>query len=256
MTTRAIVRRPAPNLGDGITTASLGAPDVPLALAQHAAYCGALARAGVAVTALDADPHHPDAHFVEDAAIALGMRAVLARPGAAARRDEPDALREPLRQWFSTLDQIVAPGTLDGGDVCDAGERCFIGISPRTNRAGAAQFARIVEATGRDPIVVDVRPVAGVLHLKSAMASLGDGTIVVTDECLSVLPAPLGRIVRVGDNETYAANCVRVNDVVFVAAGYPRIRRDLERAGYPTVALDVSEFRKMDGGLSCLSIRF
>lgn len=157
--------------------------------------------------------------------------------------------------WFSTIQEIVAPGTVDGGDVCDAGERLYIGVSHRTNHHGAKQLAHIAKREGKDPVIVDVRRLTGILHLKSAMAYL-DNDLVATVELQPLLSMSSDRNLTVTPEEMYAANCVLVNDVVFVASGYPRIRSDLERAGYATVMLDVSEFRKMDGGLSCLSIRF
>ena len=253
---RAIVRLPSSALADGITSASLGTPIYADARSQHAAYCEALREAGAGVTVLDADLRHPDAHFVEDAAVLIGTTAVLTRPGAAARRDEPQAIRAVLAEHFRDIVEIVAPGTLDGGDVCDAGDRVFVGISQRTSRDGAEQFARIARHAGKTPVLVDVRGIAGALHLKSAMAYLGDGRFVATSPLAPLLNEPPGRVLLVAPGEAYAANCVHVNDVVLIAAGNPHLRSALADAGYASVPLDVSEFRKMDGGLSCLSLRF
>ena len=118
---RAIVRLPAENFADGITSALLGTPAYAAACRQHAAYCNALRAAGVDVTVLDADRAHPDAHFVEDAAVTIAGVAVLTRPGALARRDEPAALRAFLARFFEMIETIDAPGTLDGGDVMRVG---------------------------------------------------------------------------------------------------------------------------------------
>ncbi len=253
---RAIVRPPAETLADGITAASLGVPLFETARAQHAAYCSALRAAGVAVTALAPDPSHPDAHFVEDTAVLTTTRAILTRPGAAARLGEVAAIREPLEAFFALVDAIESPGTLDGGDVCDAGERVYIGLSHRTNLSGAQQLARLLARSAKTSTLVDIRSVPGVLHLKSALSYLGDGRFVASDTLASLLEISARAIVRVESDEAYGANCVRVNDVVLIPTGHPRLRAGLERAGYSTVALDVSEFRKMDGGLSCLSLRF
>lgn len=252
----AIVRLPAANFGDGITTASLGAPDYANACRQHAAYCDALREAGAGVSVLEADNAHPDAHFVEDAAVTIAGVAVVTRPGTATRRDEGAAMREPLAHFFESIEEIIAPGTLEGGDVCDAEQRLYIGISHRTNAAGAQQLARIAARAGKEAIVVDVRGVPAALHLKSAMAYVGDGRFVATGAMLPLLPISRARIIRAAPGEEYGANCVRVNDAVFIPDGHPRLRDDLDRAGYDIVPLDVSEFRKMDGGLSCLSLRF
>jgi dimethylargininase len=139
--------------------------------------------------------------------------------------------------------------------VCEADERIYIGISQRTNAAGAGQLARIAARFAKEPVVVDVRGMP-VLHLKSAMAYAGDGTFVVSEALLPVLAIPKTHVIRVAPGEEYGANCVRVNEAVFIPTEHPRLRDELERAGYDTVSLDVSEFRKMDGGLSCLSLRF
>ncbi|MGA8533665.1 MAG: arginine deiminase family protein [Candidatus Tumulicola sp.] len=253
---RAIVRSPARNFGDGITTAALGTPSFEKACEQHAAYCDVLKAAGAAVIALAPDAEHPDAHFVEDAAIPIGGRVIVTRPGARSRRGESDALHEPLARYFDVIERIVAPGTVDGGDVCEAGERVCVGISHRTNRAGARQLRRSIESAGRRCVLVDIRDLPGILHLKSGMAYLGDGCFAAVDALLPRLDLPPDRVVRVTPGEEYAANCVRVNDVLLVASGHPHLLADFARLGYATVALDVSEFRKMDGGLSCLSLRF
>jgi len=256
MTARAIARHPSANFGDGLTSAGLGAPNYALACRQHAAYCDALRRAGMNVTVLDADTRHPDAHFVEDVAVIVRERATLTRPGAPSRRREVQAMRAPLAQCFASVDEIVAPGTLDGGDVCDADDRIFIGISARTNEDGARQLARIAEHAGKRASLVDIRSSPGLLHLKSAMAYIGENRFVATEEAIALLDVPRERIIVVSADEAYGANCVRVNDVVLVASAHPQLHADLSHAGFATMALDITEFRKMDGGLSCLSLRF
>jgi dimethylargininase len=252
----AIVRAPASNFGDGITTASLGAPNFEKAREQHAVYCAALQAAGATVTVLAPDAAHPDGHFVEDPAVVIGGRAVLTRPGAAARRGETDAMRAPLARFFTAVDEIVAPGTVDGGDVCEAGDCVYVGISHRTNRAGAEQLGNVLASLGRTAVFVDIRTLSGILHLKGGLAYLGENRFVAIDALLPLFDVPLDRIVRVTPGEEFGANCVRVNDVVLIAAGHPQLQKDLTLTGYQTVILDVSEFRKMDGGLSCLSLRF
>ncbi|HET7453215.1 MAG TPA: arginine deiminase family protein [Thermoanaerobaculia bacterium] len=253
--TGAILRIPAANFADGLTTADLGSPDVALALQQHRDYGLALERCGLTLTVLPPDPRHPDSCFVEDAAVIVGGMAVLTRPGAPSRAGEVEAIRGALAERFE-IREIEAPGTLDGGDVCEAGDRYFIGVSERTNAAGARQLARHLEAEGRGAVLVDIRRVPGILHLKSGVVSIGDERLVAID-ALAGEPAFAGfEIVRVAPEEEYAANAVRVNDHVLVAAGFPRLAESLDRLGYRTFAVPMSEFRKMDGGLSCLSLRF
>ncbi|MEO6835047.1 MAG: N(G),N(G)-dimethylarginine dimethylaminohydrolase [Candidatus Tumulicola sp.] len=252
----AVVRRPGSNCADGITTASLGAPVFEASRAQHAAYCAALRNAGVAVTVLEPAANFPDAHFVEDTAVLAATRAVLTRPGADARLGEVAAIREPLERFFEFIDEIVAPGRLDGGDVCDADAHVYIGLSHRTNLAGAMQLGEILKNAGQTATVIDIRDVPGILHLKSGMSYLGDGRFVAIDALAPRIAAPPDRIFRVRAPEEYGANCIRVNSAVLLPAGHARLHEALARAGYAVVALDMSEFQKMDGGLSCLSLRF
>ena len=254
--TRAIVRPPSSNFADGLTSVALGKPDVALALEQHARYCDALERMGMTLTRLPEDPAHPDATFVEDAAILAAKCNVLARPGAPSRAGEAAAIRAALASLNIDAKEIEAPGTLDGGDICEADGHFFIGVSRRTNWNGAAQLAALLTKAGYGSSCIDIRAEPGILHLKSGIAALGDGRIVAID-ALAHHPALKGhKIVHVPAGEEYAANCVRVNDAVLIAAGFPGMQGTLERLGYALTALDMSEFQKMDGGLSCLSLRF
>lgn len=253
---RAIVREVSEDFAEGLTTADLGAPDLAIARDQHRAYVEALRDCGLEVTVLPAHAGLPDATFIEDAAVLLPHAAVLTRPGAPSRTPEVAALAPAIAGFFPSVLTIEAPGTLDGGDVCDAGRFHFIGVSHRTNEAGAFQLARLLESEGRPSIVVDIRGIPGILHLKSGIAWIGDERLVAV-EALAGHPALAGfEIVPVARGEGYAANCVRIRDTILVAAGYPRFEESLSAHGYPMIALDVSEFRKMDGGLSCLSLRW
>jgi dimethylargininase len=254
--TRAIARKPPKTFASGLTTSQLGTPVLSKVLAQHERYCEALARAGLEVVVLAEDSALPDSPFVEDVAVVAGSRAILTRPGAVSRRGETTAVREALARFFDAPDEIEAPGTIDGGDVCEAGERAFIGISQRTNRIGADQLATWFRAQGKVASIVDISDLPSILHLKSGMSYVGNDLFVVIGELAPRLGIADSSIVGVDEAEEYAANCVRVNGVVLVADGYSRLRRELDRRGLETQPLDVSEFRKMDGGLSCLSIRF
>ncbi len=169
----AIVRAPGKSFPAGLTSAELGAPDLALAMRQHAAYCHALERCGVDVTMLEADERYPDSTFVEDVAVVSAGGAILTRPGAASRAGEVAAMRPALQKFFPTLAEILPPGTLDGGDVCDAGGQFFIGVSARTNEDGAWQLARWLEKFGHAATLVDIRRRPGLLHLKSGLAWLG-----------------------------------------------------------------------------------
>jgi dimethylargininase len=253
---RAIVRPPSSNFADGLTTADLGAPDHERAMTQHAAYCEALERCGLAVTRLPEDPRHPDSTFVEDTAILTARGAILTRPGAPSRTGEVEGIRGSLSGFYPAFREIAAPGTLDGGDVCEAEGRFLIGISGRTNEEGARQLAAFLDADGFTSSLVDIRDIDGILHLKSGIAYLGDGRVVAIG---ALRRHPVLRdyeIIPVDASETFAANCVRVNERLLVAAGHPRLTAALGRIGYDVLPLEMSEFEKMDGGLSCLSLRF
>jgi dimethylargininase len=252
---RALVRPPGATFAAGLTTAGLGSPDLERALVQHAAYCRALERCGLEVVRLEADPAHPDSTFVEDTALVVGRRALLTRPGAPSRRGEVDAIAPALSRFFPRLDRIEAPGTLDAGDVCEAGDVVLVGRSQRTDDEGIRQLAAWLASVRLPLAVLDIRELPGCLHLKSGLSYLGEGRLAVVDG-LASHPALGGfERIRVGPAEAYAANCVRLNDRVLLAAGYPRFRVALEALDHAVEPLDMSEFRKMDGGLSCLSLR-
>jgi dimethylargininase len=253
---RAIVRPPGRNFAEGLTTAGLGPPDLALALEQHRAYRGALRRCGLEVIELPPDEERPDSTFVEDTAVLTGFGAMITRPGAASRRDETAAIRTAILPHFPGPESIHAPGTLDGGDICDADGIVLIGLSERTNEAGASQLADWLDGRGVESRAVDIRNTPGILHLKSGIASLGEGRLAFI-EALAGRPELSGFAeVRVPVGEGYAANCLRINDTFLVPAGFPRFSAALRSLGRTLIELEMSEFQKMDGGLSCLSLRF
>jgi dimethylargininase len=255
ITRHAIVRPPGASFAAGITTAGLGAPDLELALAQHRAYCAALVECGVEVESLPADDRFPDSTFIEDTAVLVPGCAVLTRPGAESRRGEVDGTSEALGRRFTRLEAIAPPGTVDGGDICETSACVLIGISERTNPEGAAALARLLAASGVESRRLDVRG-SGLLHMKSGLTDLGDGRLLVSRQLSGREELAGFATVEVEPVEEYAANAVRVNGRVLIAAGFPRIAGTLRRLGYAPLPLEMSEFRKMDGGLSCLSLRF
>jgi dimethylargininase len=236
-------------------SAALGRPDLALARAQHAAYCAALRACGVGLLMLEPDDRFPDSTFVEDTAVIAARVTIITRPGAESRRGETAAIEATLGGASAALAHILAPGTVDGGDVCQVGEHFLIGVSARTNAAGAEQLAAILHRHGYTAETVDIRSHRALLHLKSGISWLGDG------RCLAVPGFPrvegLQHIewLATAAAEDYAANCVRVNDTLLFAAGYPGTEALLRGLGYRLCILETSEFRKMDGGLSCLSLR-
>lgn len=250
----AIVRPPGTSFAQGITSAALGAPDLQRAQAQHAAYVAALEEAGVRVHHLPPDPDFPDSTFVEDTAVVAGRDAILTRPGADRRRGEVARMRPALQPLVAKLDAIDAPGTLDGGDVLEAGRRFLIGISERTNEAGARQLADWLAARGREAALIPIHGIPGLLHFKTGISWLGGVAVAVPD--LEASARSLGGdVLLVDDAEAYSANAIRINDRVLVPAGSPRLAGRLRERCLHVVELEMSEFRKMDGGLSCLSLR-
>jgi dimethylargininase len=253
---RAIVRRPGANFAEGLTSFRGGAPSFAKAIEQHEAYCAALERCGLELVRLEADLAHPDSTFVEDVAVLTWTSAVLARPGATSRAGEVAEIRTPIGKFFTTICEIAAPGTLDGGDICEAGNHFFIGVSRRTNEEGARQLAGFLARDGHTSSFVDIRGMKSILHLKSGIACVGDKQLVVMEEMAGREEFRGYETIRVEPGETYAVNCLRVNDYVLLAKGFPRIAAELTKRGFRILPLDMSEFRKMDGGLSCLSLRF
>jgi dimethylargininase len=254
--TRAVVRRPGVTFVDGLTTAGAGAPDLAKALRQHDLYCEALRRCGLSVAVAATDDRYPDGTFVEDTAVIAGRMAIVTWPGAPTRQGEITSIEAALAGYDVELHRINPLGTVDGGDICQAGTHFFIGHSNRTNAEGARQLGALVARYGYTSSIVDIRSSRSLLHLKSGMTYLGDHRMLVTAEV--PVGTELGRceLVSAPAGEEYAANCIRVNDHILVAAGYPRLADALTKLGYDLIALDVSEYRKMDGGLSCLSLRF
>jgi len=249
--TTAIVRQPSPNFAEGLTTADLGQPDYAVMRRQHQAYVAALQQLGLEVIVLDPLPNYPDSHFVEDTAVITPELAVITRPGAPSRRGETAAI-QPILSQYRPLARIEPPGFLEGGDVLLVEKHLFIGLSERTNEAGAAQLGRFLEPYGYSWSTVAV---GEGLHLKSSLNYVGGNTLLVTaDFADNALFAAYDKIV-VETAESYAANTLLINDTLLMPKGFPELRGKLERFGRPIIELNTSESQKMDGGLTCLSLR-
>jgi dimethylargininase len=229
-----------------------------VALKQHAVYCSALEECGLTVTTLAADPAHPDSTFVEDAAVLIEGAAMLTRPGASSRQGEVESISKAIKHvvpaWNTQT--IQAPGTVDGGDVCESENHFFIGISERTNQTGAEQLAAWLASSRFTSTFVDIRNESTLLHLKSGVAYLGENRLVLTDMLARRDEFAAYEHIRVIPEEEYGANCVRINDYVLIPSECVELNKRLQKLGYQTIALEMSEFQKMDGGLSCLSLRF
>jgi dimethylargininase len=254
--TKAIVRPPGQNFPSGLTRVDLGAPLPECALEQHEKYCEALASCGLDLIRLEPDHQHPDSTFVEDTPILTPRGAVITRPGAPSRLGEIESIRPVLHDYFPRAHSILEPGTLDGGDVCEAGEHFFIGISERTDEHGAHQLARLLEPLGYSSSLIDIRGLSNILHLKSGLAYLGGKHLLVIEALRNHKAFSGYDLICLNSTEEYAANCLSINGQLLIAAGFPEVKKELDQRGYQTIALEMSEFQKMDGGLSCLSLRF
>jgi dimethylargininase len=251
--TKAIVRTPGRSVVDGLTTADLGKPNYHKVLKQHSYYIDALRSCGLAVTVMPPDEWHPDATFVEDCAVLTEKCAIIGNLGVKSRKGEETSIEEVLRKYYSNMVRIKEPGTLEGGDVLRVGDHFFVGITERTNTDGAAQLTSILKDLNYTASTV---PVTSALHLKTGVACLGDNNIVLAGEFIDNSAFGDFNAIVIDDDESYAANCVRINEHVLVPAGYPKAMRKIEATGYRVIEINVSEFRKVDGGISCLSLRF
>ena len=253
MFSKAIVRTPCKALNQGITTASLGSPNYQTALVQHSEYVTALEACGLEVTVLAADEQFPDSTFVEDVALMTPHVAILTNPGAASRRNETSSMLPILQNFYNNVEKIVAPGTVEAGDIMMLNKHFYIGLSERTNRQGAEQMIAILQKYGMTGQVVEL---SEVLHLKTGVNYLEENNLLVTGEFLNKPEFRQYNLLAVDNDEAYAANSVWVNNTVLIPKGHPKTKQLIESAGYVTREVDVSEFQKLDGGLSCLSLRF
>ncbi len=248
----AITRKPGENFAQGLTTADPGPSDYQRILHQHTTYVETLKAIGLKTIELDAQSDYPDAHFVEDTAVVTPDVAIITNPGAASRQGEEESIAEILAP-YRALEHIHAPGTLDGGDVLMIEDHFFIGISERTNSEGAQQLSNILEKYGKTWSMI---PVGAGLHFKSSVNYVAPNTLIVTRDFADHEALTAYEKIVVNREEEYAANVLRVNDYLLVPRGFPDTQTKLRALDLEIIELDVSEMQKMDGGLTCLSLRF
>ena len=249
MTGTSLIRPPSSRLAEGIVT-HIGrtAVDVALARAQHAAYAGALTASGWAVRPVPAADDCPDSVFVEDTVVVCEDLAVLTRPGAQARRPEVAGVADLVGALGLRVARIEAPGTLDGGDVLLAGPVVYVGRGGRTNGEGIRQLRALLAPLGRTVVAV---PLRGVLHLKSAVTALPDGTFLLMP---GLVPAELFPAVRPVTEEGGCHVVPLGGDRVLIAASAPHTAAELADLGFTPVVVDISEFEKLEGCVTCLSV--
>jgi dimethylargininase len=248
----AIVRKPGSNFHQGITSAGLGEPSFDLIIQQHSIYIDNIRSLGLDVIMLDPLADCPDGYFVEDTAVITPEIAIITNPGAETRRAEIRSIEGTLSE-FREIAHITAPGTLDGGDVLEVEDQFFIGISSRTNRFGANQLGDILEKQGYGWTPVEVK---GGLHLKSFVNYIGENILVATNKYAGLEEFKPYKKIVLEPVESPAANSLWVNCHLLVPYGFPTAAEKLNETGIPIIQVDVSEAQKMDGGLTCMSLRF
>lgn len=247
----AYVRTVSPTLAECELTHLEREPlDVSGAALEHQAYVDLLAGLGAEVRHLPPEPSLPDAVFVEDTAVVLDEIAVIARPGAASRRAETPTTAAALAR-HRPLAEIVAPATLDGGDVLVAGRSVYVGLSTRTDAAGVGQLANLLRPHGYRVVPVSFR---GCLHLKSAVTCVGEGLLLVNPDWVEPDAFAGFRAIAVDAAEPHAANALALGGRVVHGQQYPRTRARLEAAGLRVEPVEMNELAKAEAGVTCCSL--
>ncbi len=254
MFSNAIVRVPGKSLVNGLSDSKeLGLPDYDKAIIQHHSYIEVLQSCGLEVNVLESCEDYPDSTFVEDVALITPNCAIITRPGAESRRGEVEQIMAVLKSQFNNLETIEAPGTIEAGDVMMVGNHYYIGLSDRTNLQGAEQLIELLVKHGHTGSTVELKDV---LHLKTGLSYLENNMLIVCGEFKNDSTFSEFDHIEIPEEESYAANCIWVNDNVLIPAGYPLSKEKISSTGYNVIEVDVSEFKKLDGGLSCLSLRY
>jgi dimethylargininase len=251
--TRAIVRVPGKSIICGLSSSGKTVPVYEKTLEQHHQYVAALEKCGLSVQSLEAVEAFPDSTFVEDVAVLTPHCAILTAPGAASRRDEVVIIRQTLEEHSLQIEKIEEPGTLEGGDIMQIGHHFYIGLSNRTNHSGAQQLIDILKKYGMTGSTV---PVKNFLHLKTGVTWIGGNLLIAANGAIPHGKFRNFEIISIPADEPGAANCIAINDKIMMPAGFPKTKELLGQVGSEIIEIDISEFAKIDGGLTCLSLRF
>jgi len=252
--TRAITRKPGRSIVDGLRAADIGTPDLARMLKDHAQYVATLRETGARVIELPALEAYPDAVFVEDTALCLPEGAILMRPGAPSRAGEVAEMAATLRTEYDDVRAITGLGFIEGGDILTTAKEILVGRSARTDEAGVAELTKLVADWGYN--VREVHTPEGVLHFKTDCSLLDGQTILATKRLDASGCFKDYRVIHTADGEEAAANAIRFNQFVLMPAGFPKTAEKLRRAGYEVREIGNTECAKLDGGMSCLSLRF
>ena len=251
--THAIVRQPAKSIVKGLRAVDIGSPDYDQMICDHNDYVEALVSAGVKVISLTALDKFPDGQFVEDTALCLPEAVILMRPGAPSRLGEVCEIEPQLRDLFKAVYEIEKPGHMEGGDILVTGKEILVGRSARTNANGVSQLSEIVTPLGY--VMREVFTPPEILHFKTDCSLIGPDEILSTKRLQASGCFDGYRVINVADGEEASANAIRVNDYLIMPAGFPKTRAILEDHGYKVKVINNTECAKLDGGMSCLSLR-
>lgn len=251
---RAIVRKPADSITKGLRAIDTGPPDLARMTAAHDAYVATLRETGAEVIELPALPQYPDSVFVEDTALCLTQGAILMRAGAASREGEVAEMAPALAKVYTDVREIKGPGTIEGGDILVTAREILVGLSDRTDQAGVDELAELVNDWGYTVRTITIPE--GVLHFKTDCSLLDVDTILSTQRLAASGCFADYNVIYTAPNEEAAANAIRFNQFVIMAAGFPNTAQRLRDSGYEVREIDNTDCAKLDGGMSCLSLRF
>ena len=251
---KAITRRPSSSVIDGLRSHDAGNPDFAQLQKDHKAYVQSLRAAGAEVLELDPLEDLADAVFVEDTALCLPQGAILMRSGAPTRAGEVAQMAPVLRGLYDEVLEISGPGCIEGGDILTTGREVLVGLSERTNRAGVSELAQLLERWGDRLRWIEIPQ--GVLHFKTDCSLLDNETILSTPRLAASGCFSDYRVIYTAEGEEAGANAIRFNSLVLMAAGFPKTAQRLRQEGYDVREINNSECAKLDGGMSCLSLRF
>ena len=254
MFSNAIVRVPGKSLINGLSDSKdLGLPNYDNAIIQHESYIEALKSCGLKVKILEPCEEYPDSTFIEDVALVTPKCVIITRPGAPTRRNEVSQIDSVLKKEFMNIEYIEAPGTIEAGDIMMVGSHFYIGLSDRTNIDGAEQAIKLLKKYGLTGSTVELNDI---LHLKTGLSYLENNKLVICGEFINDPTFAQYDFIEIPEEESYAANCIWVNEFVIIPSGYPISKERISDASFKIIEVDVSEFKKLDGGLSCLSLRY
>lgn len=254
MYTHMIVRTPSKSMVNGLRRDDIGTPDYELALEQHKNYIKALESLGMVVDVLPPLEDYPDSCFVEDVAVVTEKMAIVTNPATEQRNGEKEHIVETLKKYYHE-DKIhyITEGVIEGGDIIRCDDHFYLGESDRSDEGGRKQFIEILEQYGYTGSSV---PTDNGLHIGSDMMYIKNNNLVITGEFVDMPIFDKYNKVVVDEDEAYAANVAWINDTVLMAEGFPKTKKKIEDLGYKTIPLNNSEFKKIDGSITCLSLRF